>query len=254
MTMTKKIDQFLRHRIIGERIFLWFNISSSSSPEGKVLVDKLASFSIWSARKSKYIRFQRKIFELHLRGFLLVVVVLVVVQVRDQFVQAMRNSDPGVRIVFVYRLNSNFHSIFTLQVNGCDFQYGSNLGVPLNPSFRFRWFFISWKSVLTTCHWFCKLWEFVSVLFHEVLSDFNCFQEPCIRTIFFNRSCRESLSTRSLYFSNGSLWARSSVEGVGVFINELVGTSNGSDCPASTGLSVLTWQALYSSHKSETAP
>ena len=59
--------------------------------------------------------FQRKIFELHLRGFLLVVVVLLVVaQVRDQLIQAMRNSDQRVRIAFVYRFNSNVHSTLTL--------------------------------------------------------------------------------------------------------------------------------------------
>ena len=62
--------------------------------------------SLRSGRKSKYIRFQSKIFELHLRGFLLVVVVLLVVsQVRDQLVQAMKNSDPRVRIVFIHRSN-----------------------------------------------------------------------------------------------------------------------------------------------------
>ena len=42
----------------------------------------------------------------------------------------MRNSDPRVRIVFVYRFNSNFHSIFTLQVAGCDSQHGPNLVFP----------------------------------------------------------------------------------------------------------------------------
>ena len=46
--------------------------------------------------------------------FLLVVVVLLVVQVRDQLIQAMRNSDPRVRMVLVFQLNSIFHSIFTL--------------------------------------------------------------------------------------------------------------------------------------------
>ena len=52
--------------------------------------------------------FQRKFFRLRLRGFLLVVVVLFVDQVRDKLIQAMRNSDPRVRIVFLYRFNSNF--------------------------------------------------------------------------------------------------------------------------------------------------
>ena len=47
--------------------------------------------------------------------------VLFVAQVRDQLFQSMRNYDPRVRIVFVYRFNSDFHSIFTLQVAGCDF-------------------------------------------------------------------------------------------------------------------------------------
>ena len=67
--------------------------------------------------------------------------------------------------------------------------------------------------------------------------------------------CCESLSTtRSWYFCNRSSCAGSSVEGVGVFVNKLAGSNNRSGCPASTGLPVLTWQALYSSHKSETAP
>ena len=39
-----------------------------------------------------------------------------------------------------------------MQVTGCNFQYGPNLGVPLDPSFwLWRWFF-SWKSVFTTGH------------------------------------------------------------------------------------------------------
>ena len=159
------------------RISSWLNVSPTS------FTDRHSScgwasrgrsswlcFSLWSACKSKYIRFQRG-----LRGLLLVVVVLFVDQVRDQLIQSMRNSDPRVRIVFVYRFSSNFHSIFTLQVAGCDFSHGPNFGVPSNPTFRVSWFFISWQSVLTTCHWFCELWELFSVLCHEVLSDFNCF-------------------------------------------------------------------------------
>ena len=88
---------------------------------GTVLVDeqagvRLLGFALaFDTRKKKYIRLQRRLFELHLRGFLFVVVVLFLNQVRDQLIQAMRNSDPRVRIVFVYRFNSNFHSLFTLQ-------------------------------------------------------------------------------------------------------------------------------------------
>ena len=74
----------------------------------------------------------------HFRGFLLVVVVLLVAQVRDQLFQAMRNSDPRVRIVFVDRFSSDFHSSFNLQIPGCDFHHGPNLGIPSNPTFRVR--------------------------------------------------------------------------------------------------------------------
>ena len=79
-------------------------------------------------------------------------------------------------------------------------------------------------------------------------------KNPASVQILITRFCCDSLSTRSWYFCKRSSCAGSSVEGVGVFTNELVGTNNGSDCPAKTSFPVLTWQALYSSHKSETAP
>ena len=77
-------------------------------------------------------------------------------------------------------------------------------------------------------------------------------RNPASVQILITRFCCDSLLTRSWYFCNRSSCAGSSVEGVGVFINELVGTNNGWDCPAKTSLTVLTWQALYSSHTSET--
>ena len=164
MTMTMKSTQLFWHWVSDGRSSSWLYISPRSFTDiysscrwaGRS-TSSWFCFGLWSARKSKYIRFQRKCFRLSLRGLLLVVVVLLVAQVRDQLVQAMRNSDPGVRIVFVHRFNSNLHSIFTLQVAGCDFQYGSNFGVPLNPTFRVSWFVVSWQSVLTTCYWLCKL-------------------------------------------------------------------------------------------------
>ena len=84
---------------------------------------------------------------MHLRSFLLIDVVLFVVQVRDKCVEAMRMSHPRVRMVFVYRFNSEFHSTFILQVGGSEFQHGPNLSVPMNPSFRVRYFFILAKCV-----------------------------------------------------------------------------------------------------------
>ena len=193
MTMTKKSVQSFCYwvRLIG--LSSWFNISPHRSTN-KYSSCRWASrgrsswfcFSLWSACKSKYIRFQRKCFRLRLRGLLLVVVVLLVDQVRDQFIQAMRNSDRRERIVFVYRFNSDFHSMFTLQVTGCDFQYGSNFGVPLNLTFRVSWIFHLVAKCTPDMSLFCKLWELVSVLCHEVLSDFNCFQESCINTNLYH--------------------------------------------------------------------
>ena len=107
-------------------------------------------FSLESACKRKY-------FCLRCRGLMFVVDVLPVDQVCDQFVQATRISDPRVRIVFVNRFNSNFHSMFTLWVTGCDFQHGSTFGVHSNPTFRVSWFVISWSRILTTSHWLCKV-------------------------------------------------------------------------------------------------
>ena len=122
LTMTKKSQSFC-HWVSEIRLSSWLNVSPNS------LTNRYSScswasrgrsswfcFSLWSAWKSKYIRFQCKFFRLRLRGLLLVVVVLFVAQIRDQLIQSMTNSDPRVRIVFVYRLNSDFHSIFTLQV------------------------------------------------------------------------------------------------------------------------------------------
>ena len=200
-------------------------------------------FGLWSACKSKH-------FRIRCGGFLLIVVVLLVDQICDQLVQSMRNSDPRVRIVFVYRFNSNFHSIFTLQITGCDFQHGSNFGVPLNPTFRLSWIFVSWQSVLTTLHWFCKLWELVSVLCHEVLNDFNCFQESCLHTSLYHSILLWKLSTRSLYFCNKVSCAGISIECLGVVINKSAGAKSGSDYSATTSVPVLVWQPVYSSHTS----
>ena len=89
---------------------------------GTVFVDELAEVrlcgfasAIDRLAKASTFFFNEKIFEMHLRGFLLVVVVLLVVaQVCDHILQAMRNSDTRVRSVFVSKFISDFHSIFTL--------------------------------------------------------------------------------------------------------------------------------------------
>ena len=57
------------------------------------------------------------------------------------------------------------------------------------------------------------------------------FRNPASVQIFINRSCCESLSTRSLYFCNKSSCAGTSVGGVGVVINNLAGSNNGQIVP-----------------------
>ena len=47
---------------------------------------------------------------------------LLEVILRVEEIRVMRNSDPRVRIVCVYRFRCNFHSRFTMYVAGCDFQ------------------------------------------------------------------------------------------------------------------------------------
>ena len=52
------------------------------------------------------------------------------------------------------------------------------------------------------------------------------FRNPASVQIFNNRSCCESLSTRSLYFCIKSSCDGTSVEGAGVVINNLAGSNN----------------------------
>ena len=104
-------------------------------------------------------------FELNFWNFL-----LMVVQIRDLFIRAMRDPGPGVRIVFVHRHNSDLNSVLTVQALGCNFQYGSNVGVSSDPTFWFGCFFVSWQCVLTTGHSICVLREFLSVFRHVLQS------------------------------------------------------------------------------------
>ena len=128
------------------------------------------------------------------------------VQVRDQLVQSMRNSDPRVRIVFVHRFNSNFHYIWTLQVTGCDFNTGPIFGAHSNPTFRVSWFFILCKvySLHYTGSAICKNSSMCFVM--KFCPTSTVFKNPAS-----NRSGCGSLSTRSLYFCN-KFCARISIE------------------------------------------
>ena len=123
-------------------------------------------------------------------------------QIHHKLVWSMTNSDPGVRIVSVQRHNSDLNSVLTKQTTDCNFQYGPNLGVRLDPSFWLWWLFISWKSAFTTGHCM-NLWNVCSVFRHEVLSNFNNIQKylhPYRHLL--NLSCCDSFSIRSPYCCN----------------------------------------------------
>ena len=180
------------------------------SPMGKVLVDELARvrlwwfcFSLWSARKSKYIRFQREFFRLRLRGFLVVFVVLFVDQIRDQLFQSMRNSDPRVRTVIVYRFNSNFHSIFTVQVAGCE----------LLTRVQFWCSLLSGQMIFSSLGKVYSRYVTGSVICENSPVSFvmkNCPTSTVVRNpasvqnLITRFGCERAFSTRSLYFCNKS--------------------------------------------------
>ena len=48
----------------------------------------------------------------------------------------MRNSDPGLSVVFIRRPDSDFNVVFAKKAIGRNFQHGSTFRVSLNPSFR----------------------------------------------------------------------------------------------------------------------
>ena len=211
-------------------------------------------FSLGSACKRKYFRFQRKIFELHLRGFLLVVVVLFVDQVRDQLVQSVRNSDRRVRIVFVYRLNYIFHTPYLpcrkLVVTS---NTGPILVFPPIQPFGSDDFSSLGKlySRHVTGSVNCKNSSVSFVMKYCPTS--TVVRNPASVQNLITRSCCDNLSTRSWHLCNrSSFCAGSSVKGMCVFI--ALGTNNGLDCPATTSRPVLTGQVLHSSHTSKNAP
>ena len=64
-------------------------------------------------------------------------------------------------------------------------------------------------------------------------------RNPASVQIFITQFCCESLCARSLYFCNRFSCAGISIEGVGVVVNNLAGSNNGSDSPANTALPVV---------------
>ena len=110
-----------------------------------------------------------------------------------------------------------FHSIFTLQATGCDFQHGPNLGVPSNPTFRSDNFSPLGKkySRRATDSVNCENSSVSFVM--KYCPTPTVVRNPASVQILITRFYCESLSNRSWYFCNRSPCAGSSVEGVRCF-------------------------------------
>ena len=156
-----------------------------------------------------YIRFQCKFFRFRLRGLLLVVIILIStpnLPCRQQVV----TSNTGPILVFP-----------RIQPFGSDD-------------------FSSLGKVYSRQATDSKNCENSSVsLVMKYCPTSTVFRNPASAQILNTRFCCESLFTRSLYFCIKFSCAGTSVEGVGVVINNHAGLNNGSDCPAKTGLPIL---------------
>ena len=133
--MTKKIKYFLRYLVFGERIFPWFNIDpipSFNRNLGKsqqvlffvvLLLPSIGMQNLLHSILTNILRADLQEFLFHCCSN------------SSHTFESMRNSDPGVSVVSAQRHNSDINFMFTVQITGCNFQYGPNLGVSLDPAF-----------------------------------------------------------------------------------------------------------------------
>ena len=177
-----------------------------------------------------------------------------VVQIRDKLIWAMRNSDPRVRIVFVHGHDYDINSIFAVQATGCNFQHGSDYGVPSDPTLQVDDFSSLGKvySRQATASVNCENSAVSFVMKYCPTS--KLVRNPASIQNLLNLSCCDNFSIRSPYCCNRrSLRARSSLS-KGTFVLITLGTDEELDCPPTTGCPVLSWKVSYSSHISSIAP
>ena len=136
-----------------------------------------------------------------------------------------RNSDPWVRIVFVNRFNSHYHSIFALQV-------ASKLWLPTRVQF--------WCSpesnllVQMSFHLLAKCTRDMSLVLYNARTrsvmkycpTSTVVQNPASVTNFITRSWCGSFSTRSLYFCNNFLVQEFQLK-VWVSLSKFAGSNTG---------------------------
>ena len=106
-----------------ERRISWFNIiplSFIQRNDARWIINRLTSlwfcFCLWSGCNNLHLQLWRLFFRQIFRTFC-----VIVVWMNHKFIWSMRNSDPGLSVVFTQRPNSDFNSVFTIQATGRDF-------------------------------------------------------------------------------------------------------------------------------------
>ena len=212
LNMTKKRTHLCWHWVSDGRMIFKLNISPSSFPDGyssgwwaRRSTPLWFCFSIWSTNKSKYMRFERE--------FFWVFCSLLSSYSVDQVVTDLFNPWEILTHEWVLSLFNdsipNFHPYSLASYWLCLLtraQFVCSLESKPFGSHDFSYLGKVYHDMPLHC--ICSLWELLSVLYHEELSDINRCQNPASVQFLITRFCCESLSTRSLYFCNINLLVR----------------------------------------------
>ena len=138
LIVSKKTDYFLRDFVRRERGFWWLNVNPSSFVHwyGCCCTNECSRlwfcFCLWSGCNNLDTCLWYLLFLWICKNFC-----VVLNWIDHIFDRSIGYSDPRLRIILIYRPNSNFNPMFAVLKTGCDFQYKSNSHVSLNPSFCF---------------------------------------------------------------------------------------------------------------------
>ena len=147
----------------------------------------------------------------------------------------MRNSDPRVELsLFKDEIMISTPYLPCKQLTGCNFLYGPNLCVPLDPSFGYD--ASSSLGRVYSRHATAWNWENPAVSFVMKYCPISTtFRNPASIHNLLNLSCCESFSFRSPYCCNRRSWLARSSQSKGTSVLITLSTSEELDCPPTTG-------------------
>ena len=189
LSMTKKTNQLLRYFKFGEWIFPRFNTGPSSFPSRNCTRERAGRFSsLWfcfslrSACENFCTQFLNHILRADLREFLF---------------HCCSNSSQTYLIHEKSWPRSEcclcFNSMFTVQIAGCNFQYGPNFGVPLYAPFRLWCCFFSCSRQATVLNCVRSPVSFVM----KYCPFSTSLRNPASIQNLLNLSCCDNFSIRS---------------------------------------------------------